>query len=81
MADTVVTKNATKAAEHAAKAAEASVEPIKEVLVEVGKAKWITPRNLTIAGVTVLVAGTAVVAYKKVRALKAAAGAETTTED
>lgn len=70
MSDTAVTKNASKAAEHAAKAAEAFVEPAKDVLVEVGKAKWMTGKNLAIAAGAVLVAGTAVVAYRKVRSLK-----------
>lgn len=70
MSDTAVSENTAKAVKHAGKAAEAAVEPIKDALVEVGKAKWVTPRNLLIAGVTVLVAGTAVVAYRKVRAFK-----------
>jgi len=77
MSDSAVTKNTEQAVKHAAKAAEAAVEPDKDVLVEVGKAKWITGRNLAIAGVTVLVAGTALVAYRKVRAIKAAKNDET----
>jgi hypothetical protein len=69
----VIAKNATKAAQHAAKAAEAVVEPAKEVLVEVGKAKWITGRNLAIAAGLVVVTSGSVYAYKKIRALKNAA--------
>ena len=70
--DQVVTKNAEKAAQHAAKAAEAAVDPLKSTLVEVGKAKWVTSKNMLIAAGVILVTGTAIVAVKRVRAMKAA---------
>lgn len=75
--DDTVTKNASKAATHAVKAAEASVEPIKEALVVAGKAKWITPKNIAIAAGVVVVTGATVVVVKKVKALKAATQVET----
>ena len=71
MSDTAATETA-KAVKHASKAAEAFVEPAKDVLAEVSKAKWITPRSLLIAGVVILVSGTAVVAVRKVQTIKAA---------
>ena len=75
--DDTVTKNASKAATHAARAAEASVEPIKEALVVAGKAKWVTPKNIAIAAGVVVVTGATIVVVKKVKALKAAAQIET----
>lgn len=75
--DEAVTKNASKAATHAAKAAEASVEPIKEALVVADKAKWVTPKNIAIAAGVVVVTGATIVVVKKVKALKAAAQVET----
>lgn len=70
--DEAVTKNASKAATHAAKAAEASVEPIKEALVVAGKAKWVTPKNIAIVAGVAVVTTAAVVVVKKVKARKAA---------
>ena len=70
--DEAVTKNAAKAATHAAKAAEASVEPLKDALVATGKAKWVTPKNMAIAAGVVVVTGATVFVVKKVKAIRAA---------